>query len=677
MKPDGVRSSWIDCLFIKIETFAYSHSRSVVFFSILLASVASWVTVHSLKFNTNRSDLIAQDLQYNKLYEAYRDEFDDFDGMIVVVEDEKPEVLAEFAETFVSRLNERSELFSRVFYKVDTSYFKNKALFYLDLLDLEDLTVTINSQKEFLESINVLPGLNQLLSSINHEIGSGVVDFLLTDFIGEDGTEVSADAHFQEMNSTNLSFLSSLLGQMTEHLNDSPIYHSPWQSFLIDDGESLRDQGYMVSDNDRMLFILLNPNETSGDFKGSKNAIDTIRKLIAEVVEEFPGVEVGLTGGEVIASDEMAVTLLDVSKASQISLAGVTFLFIVVFRSIVKPMMAVFSLILALCWTMGFTTITVGHLNILSVVFTTILIGLGIDFGIHILERYREERSRGKHFTEALSATIQGTGKGNFSGAITIAIAFGAMTLTDFRGIAELGWIAGFGIIFCFGSMIFLLPALITLEEKWLGKDLHFPEDGKKKSDMLDRFFKHYRMIIIICLTSVVFSLLAFFSFEFDYNILNLQVNGVEAVRYEKKIIEQEGRSSWYAAMVTDSLEETRRRHEFLESLPIVSKVESIISVLPKRQKEKLAIIQKISPMVDEWAVEPEDVRLSLGGLIKTVKRIIFKLRSRDGEKSFANQINHSARNFLDKLQSLDPVDADLKLSSFSKKRLIFLKNTR
>ena len=72
--------------------------------------------------------------------------------------------------------------------------------------------------------------------------------------------------------------------------------------------------------------------------------------------------------------------------------------------------------------------------------------------------------------------------------------------------------------------------------------------------------------------------------------------------------------------------------------------------------------------MVDEWAVEPEDVRLSLGGLIKTVKRIIFKLRSRDGEKSSANQINHSARNFLDKLQSLDPVDADLKLSSFSKK---------
>ena len=668
MKQGDVHISWIDRLFIKVETFACYHSRAVIFFSILLASISICITVYSLKFNTNRSDLIAQHLEYNTLYEAYREEFDDFDGMIIVAEADKPEALAGFAETFASQLHDRSELFSRVFYKIDTSYFKSKALFYLDLLDLEEITVKIKSRREFLESINFSPGLNQLLSSINREIGSGVVDFLLTDFIGEDGAEVRASPHSQKIDPTNLSFLASLLEQMTGHLDDSPVYRSPWQSFLIDNGDSLRGQGYMVSENERMLFILLNPRETGGDFKGSKNAIDTIRKLIADVVAKYPDVDVGLTGGEVIASDEMAVTLSDVSKASQISLAGVTLLFIAVFRSIVKPLMAVFSLLLALCWAMGFTTITVGHLNILSVVFTTILIGLGIDFGIHIIERYREERSRGKVVSEALSATIQNTGRGNFSGAITIAIAFGAMTLTDFLGIAELGWIAGFGIIFCLCAMVFILPALITLEEKWLKKDPHPKGDVKNKPDVIDRFFKHYLLIIFACVASVAFSSLAFFNFEFDYNILNLQVNGIEAVRYEKKIIEQEGRSSWYAAMITDSLEETRRRHKLLESLPLVSKVESIISVLPKRQKEKSIVIQEMAPIVDKWDVESENVRLSLDGLKKTVKRIMFKLRNRDGEKNFVNQINYSARKFLDKMKTLDPADADLKLSNFSKK---------
>ena len=668
MKPDVVHKKWIDRLFIQIETFAYFHSWLVVFSSIFLAFVSIWITTHFLKFNTSRNDLVAQELEYNKLYHAYRNEFDDFDGMIVVMESKKPESLIGFTENLVSRLKQNSELFSKVFYKVDTSFFKKKALLYLELPELKSLAEKIMSHKDFLEEINLSPGLNHLFSGINRKISSEMVDSLLIDLIGNnEKAEEPSESKPAKDNSEDLSLLTSILDQMTQHLGDSPIYSSPWQTYFAQSEESLRNQGYMVSDDGNTLFILLNPKEASGDFKGSKNSIDTIRKLIAETNQNFPDVKVGLTGGEVIASDEMAITLSDVSKASKIALVGITLLFIAVFRNIAKPLMAVFSLLLALSWAMGFTTLTIGHLNILSVVFTTILIGLGIDFGIHIIERYHEERMNGSNVKEALGATIHGTGRGNFSGAITTAIAFGAMTLTDFRGIAELGWIAGFGIIFCLGAMIILLPALIAIEEQWRKKDFQTKENLENKSDKLNGFFRYYRWIIFSCGILTLVASLAFLNLKFDYNILNLQAKGTEAVRYELKIIKQDGRASWYAAMVTNSIEETRRYHKLAQSIPGVGKVESIVSILPTQQDKKQKIIFELTPLIQGWEVEPKDSRLSLNNLVKTLRQIIFKLRGKDLEENQIELARRSAKKFLRKIKELDPAQTEQKLEAYSR----------
>ena len=164
-----LRSSdgWIDRLFITIGTFAFSYSRSVVLFAIIFAVGSIWVSASWLQFNTSRGDLVSQDLEYNLLYQNYREEFEDFDGMILVVEGKDPDRMAGFTETFVIKLKAQPSLFSQVFYKVDNSYFKQKALFFLDLPDLKNLTRNIRSKEKFLEEINLSPGLNQLLSGIN------------------------------------------------------------------------------------------------------------------------------------------------------------------------------------------------------------------------------------------------------------------------------------------------------------------------------------------------------------------------------------------------------------------------------------------------------------------------------------------------------------------------------
>ncbi len=643
-----------------IERFAYRRSLLVVVVSLVLAILSLWVTAQKLTFKTGRGDLVAKGLPYVKLYKNYRAQFEDLSGMVVVVEGKNSSDMADFAEALNKKLKAQPDLFSKVVYKIDIDYFRSRFLLYLDKDELETLSRKLEDHQGFLESVNASPGLNPLLFSINTEISSGMVDSLLTDFLGEEDEEDSKDEG-------DLNLLIRLLEEMTRFLMGETGYRSPWQALFKGGSDSLRDKGYMVSENGDLLFILVVPNDDETSFTGYKDAVNQARQFIAETKKDFPNVTVGLTGEDVISSDEMVTTQSDVETASKIALTGVALLFIIAYRGVVKPLLAVFCLLLGLSWTMGFTTLTIGHLNILSIVFTTILIGLGIDFGIHILERFKEERQQGNEILPALHKTLQGTGKGNFSGAITTAMAFGAMVLTDFIGIVELGWIAGWGILFCMVAMLLVLPALVTLEEKWR-KPSYAQAKSAEQRGSIDKLFDHYYLIIGVCIVLVVIASLSLKDLRFDYNLLNLQAKGTEAVQYEMKILESAGRSAWSAAMLADSLEEIQEKERQLKALPTVARVESITAVIPDNQEENARTIREnLAPLLRDLEVEPEDADFSLKALTKTLKRIQFKLQGREDDPLDQVQVaGDRVRNFMEQSRKVKPGLAEKRLENFS-----------
>ncbi len=643
-----------------IERFAYRRSLLVVAVSLVLAALSLWVTAQKLTFKTGRGDLVAKGLPYVKLYKNYRAQFEDLNGMVVVVEGKNSFDMADFAEALNKKLKARPDLFSKVVYKIDIDYFRSRFLLYLDQDELEALSRKLEDHQGFLESVNALPGLNSLLFSINTEISSGMVDSLLTDFLGEEDEEDSKDEG-------DLNLLIRLLEEMTRFLMGETGYRSPWQALFKGGGDSLSDKGYMVSENGDLLFILVVPNDDKTSFTGYKNAVNQARQFIAETKKDFPNIMVGLTGEDVISSDEMVTTQSDVETASKIALTGVVLLFIIAYRGVVKPLLAVFCLLLGLSWTIGFTALTIGHLNILSVVFTTILIGLGIDFGIHILGRFKEERQQGNEILPALQKTLQGTGKGNFSGAITTAMAFGAMALTDFIGIVELGWIAGWGILFCMDAMLLVLPALVTLEEKWRRPGYAEVKPAEQRGS-IDKLFDHYYLIIGVCIVLVVIASFSLKDLRFDYNLLNLQAKGTEAVQYEMKILESAGRSAWSAAMLADSLEEIQEKERQLKALPTVARVESITAVIPDNQEENARTIsENLAPLLRDLEVEPEDAGFSLEALNKTLKRIQFKLQGREDDPLDHVQVaGDRVRNFMEQSREVEPGLAEKRLENFS-----------
>lgn len=664
--------SLLNKFFLFIERLAFRHSLKVVAVSVILAGLSLWVTAEKLTFKTGRGDLVAKGLPYVKLYENYREHFKDLEGMVIVAEGESPDKMAEFAEVLAEKLQRRPDLFSQVIYKFDTAYFRSRFLLYLEPDDLISLQNKLEDHQNFIESVNASPGLNPLLNSINREISAGMVDSLMTDFLGAGAIE-EEEVTDGKSDENDLALLVSILEGMNRSLKGETHYQSPWQSLFNSGEQSLRDKGYLVSKNEKLLFILAVPNEDETSFTGYKDSVYSARELINEVKKGFPDLSVGLTGEDVISTDEMITTQKDVELASKIALTGVALLFILAYKGIVKPLLAIFSLLVALAWSIGFTTVTVGHLNILSVVFTTILIGLGIDFGIHILERYKEERQAGNDIAEALQKTLQGTGKGNFSGAITTAMAFGAMVLTDFIGIVELGWIAGWGILFCMIAMVLLLPALVTIEEKFRKPVYSKKEElPTRAAGWIERFFNHYKLIIVVCIVLVVLASFSLRKNFFDYNLLNLQAKGTEAVKYEMRILENAGRSAWSAAMLADSLEEVQEKEAKLKLLPTINNVESISAVVPKHQTENLKYVQEnLSPILGELYVEEEDEPFSMKALTKTLKRIRFKLQGREGEEDKVAQASRLVGQFLELNETVDPEFAEKNMKKFSEELFV------
>ena len=207
---------------------------------------------------------------------------------------------------------------------------------------------------------------------------------------------------------------------------------------------------YLLTQEGRLGFVLLRLTHSDNDgFARGAAAVEALRALIVQVGAGIPDVKIGLTGIPVMEYDEMATSQSSMTWAAVLSFFGVALLFIAGFGGLRHALLANVVLLIGMAWTFGYVTFAVGHLNILSVSFAATLIGIGIDYGVHFVARYLKEREKVRTPHEALMTTMRTMGPPIATGAITTAVAFFAAGTTDFTGIAELGFIAGGGILLC------------------------------------------------------------------------------------------------------------------------------------------------------------------------------------------------------------------------------------
>jgi hopanoid biosynthesis associated RND transporter like protein HpnN len=560
--------------------------------SLLLGAAAIAYTAHALSFKTSTRALLPQDAGYVIRYAEYAKEFGELEDIVVVVEAGSFEGARAYAAALTEELKQAPVTFHRIAYRIDPKRFEGRQLLYLSTAELREIRDKIFDHQEFMESFAGDPSLARLLEGVNTQMAAAFVSNLFD--IGLQDTHLPVDTRF----------LRVLLDQMASRLERPGPYRSPWGTLFSFGEDPPDDAGYFLSEDKSLLFILVEtPPSEKGSFTGDQAAIEAIREAVAKLRPAFPNVQAGVTGAPALSNDEMTAAFHDSGIADVLAFALTLLVMTLAFVRVGKPLLMLGVLALTMAWSMGVVTLTVGHLTLFSVMFISIVVGIGIDYGIYYLFRYEEEIFLGRNLREALELTAARTGPGMLIGALTAAGTFFVLMLTDFRGIQELGFIAGIAILIAWVGMITLFPATLMLVDRHhadrpRGRRPRAHQLESLRVPFLDRVVTYPRTVLIGAGLLTAFSIWAVPRVGFDYNVLNLQAKGTESVAWERRILSSTGRSGFNGLSSAASLEELRVKQAAFEKLPSVSETDSVLRVIPDDQAEKIAVVKSFAPMV-------------------------------------------------------------------------------
>ena len=645
-----------------------SYAKTALAVCLLLSVAASLYTARHLELVTGRNDLISTEKRYLQLDEEYSEEFIGVDQVAVVVE---PRDIPQ-GKAFVTRLAERLALerehIAEIFYRVDVSSLEGKKLLYLPAEDLRDLRRSLEDSQEIIHELLTQPGLNMLFEAINTQVSSAVVSHLVGDLLGLD---IATDEDSGEFSDAQLSFLNALLQEIGRALHGQDYrYRSPWAEFFGGTAQ-LDDDGFLIAENRKYIFLMVEAKEdASAGFNDLRESMAAIRQAIGDLKVEFPGLDAGVTGTKALGNDEMLSAQHDTAVATVVSLSGIALLYLLFFRRIRHPLFIVSALMVGLSWTLGFVTLAVGHLTIITVFIAPMLLGLADDFGVHFMTRYEEERGKGKDQAEAITIVFEQTVPSIIAGALTTALAFFAVILADFRGVQELGIISSGGILLCVLAVLTFLPALIVgMDAFWpwrvsVGQQtlLHTAFSG------LGRYVERKRSLLFgLVGLGTAAGLLALPWVSFDYNLLNLQAHGTESVEWEKRIIENSERSSWNALATAPTPEAARQKAQAFAALPSVETVESVASLIPDGQQERFPILDAIRPLLSELPPLRNDPQaVEVKQLEHTLDKLRLKIRAQEnGSETLLHQARRHLLAVFEALRTLPVQNLQQRLTLF------------
>lgn len=574
--------TFLERVLLGASKVARRYSFPVIFLALLTFFASLALAWGFLKFETDRDDLIGSNDSLYETQQRFLAEFPESDDVVVMVEGGDVARRRAFVDLLAELLREHPKQFYAVFPKVELPFLSSQALLFLPEKELKELVESVKEAMPFLASLGDSKGLESLFQRFS------------TEETGEESTLAPM-----------LPFLNGVFQELERSVDSrgrSP-YHSPWGEVLFPQEAGELSQAtdpqassfYHTVDQGRTHLLLLRLHNSEPE------TVQLLRSLVTKAGKAFPELSAGVTGEPLLEYDEMVSSEHDSHQSAVLSLILVAILFSVTFRQVARPLAAIFCLALAVGWTVGFTTIAVGHLNLLTITFATILIGLGIDFGIHLLFRYEEEFQKTGETNSALDQALLGSGSDIVVSALSTATAFWAVGFTDFKGVSEIGIIAGTGVIFCLLSTLVVLPALIALMDR---NRVHKPADGIPLGSRIllaqgeASLLRRARWVIAGAALFVVLGWSQASKVGFDYNLLRLQDPNLESVQSELSLIRKGGNTVLFSVAVAPDIATARTMKEKFEKLPSVDRVETLSDLFPIRTPGKVRALRELKELV-------------------------------------------------------------------------------
>jgi hopanoid biosynthesis associated RND transporter like protein HpnN len=576
-----------------------------VFVAGALAAISAFAFVTRIEYRTQRSDLMSPDKDYQQRWQRHVAEFGDDDDIVLIVEGGDPERRRAVIDQLAEDIGHRPELFERLLNRVDLRPLRNRALLFLTTDEIA----------------SILDNLKRMGPLLNGPLGAFAWRQLnLVHLLRDARLRIERWDSSQPIPPPDLQFLSQLLAVVKsagQAMRDPADYRNPWGQWLPRDRQALTlldEPQYLQSDDGRLAYLLVRPVKDAASFTPVLESVRGLRQIVEARRGEFSDLEFGLTGLPVLESDEMESSQAGANRAGWIALAGVALLYFVVYRCLRLPLISVGTLLVGTLWSMGWLTLTVGHLNILSACFAVMLIGLG-DYGVLWQSHYEARRKAGDAVADAARSTALTVGPGIITAACSTALAFFAAMLADFQAVAELGWIAGCGVLFCALSTFTFLPAIVALTDRrgYLGNSLRLvtldgesrlpgirnPQSAIRNPAWLPGLANKPRWVLaaglLAAVTAGVFATRA----RYDHNLLNLQSPDSPAVHWAQRFLNTTTGAGWCALSHASTREEAQALKEQYERLPEVSRVVEIASLLPVEQERKLPMMREIAGLLN------------------------------------------------------------------------------
>ncbi|MGQ9822324.1 MAG: MMPL family transporter [Thermogutta sp.] len=562
----------------------------IVGFGCMIAAAVSGY--HFIQFHTSRADLLNPHSEYHQRWLRYVGEFGDQEDVYVVVEGDSPREIEPVLVELADALRSQPQHFQHILEGFDAERLAAKGLYYLPRAELEALATQLDRLEAAAAQTKLLADPGEYLHRL---LEQGKV------LSGADQSRVDAYWHDVEnafaltaaiLAGKGEAVLGQLRSEATPGLGAEGAFAAAAEEARGADpgpgGESAatadsRNQRRFSSPDGKLGLIVLRFVPDSGtQFTRFAEKVAALRETLQAVQQRHPNVHLGTTGLPVLEFDEMQASSSS-GIAAGAALLGVILVFTAGFGGFRYPAMITLSLITAVAWTCGYIAFTVGHLNILTSAFGAMLIGLG-DYGVHFVAHYLTVRRETRGTRAALLKTAATVGGGIATGALTTAAAFFAGALTDFLGVAELGIVAGGGILFCWLADMTVLPAVICLVDR---------KPTVRRASLVDLspWFRPLHGLpragsLVLVLATVVLAC-GLPLLRYDYNLLNLQPQGLPSVEFQNKLVEHMSRSSYFALSVADTPEVALARKEQFLRLPTVDHVEEIVSLIPPDSAER------------------------------------------------------------------------------------------
>ncbi len=533
----------------KYIKFLMRYSYLIIIAGLLL-SIVSFYFIKDLKLDSSFIGLLPPDIDSVKNLEKVTKIYGGIGDLIVAVETSKPKQVTKLFFDIAKKIQKLDQV-RFVDFRLEKEFFEEHQLLYLDISDLKEIRRRIK-KKIKLEKKKANP--------------------FYIDLVDEE---------------YKLDF-SDIENKYKNQRKDRR-----FNEFYIGDS----------GDGKKLVIMLIKPNFVSSKLSETRILVDKVYKIFKNsgIKKIDPQAHISMTGRYKKSIDDNDVIKKDIVFTSTLAIFLILLFIIIFFRRISAILYIMIPLGMGLIWTYGLTSIVVGHINIITGFLVAIIGGLGIDYGVHLLSRYRELRIK-KNIENSLVDLFRFTGFSVFLAALTTIVAFATLILARFKGFSEFGIISTIGISFCIVSYYTIFPAMIIMAEKYI----RFLSPGKNKTDKIKIpvFIKKVVGTVpfkIFIFTYIIFSIFVFNKIHFEYDFSKLQGKNLESYALDRRINKIFGISLTPAVIIPRSIDEEKRISDYIKNIiekhPEDTTFDLCLTMgdfIPSNQKEKLKVLKAI-----------------------------------------------------------------------------------